>query len=100
MNKDKMELEEATQILETLINEFKYLQSTLDEEFQEIYAHDIQIEEINAIETVLQSLENSIPKKKIEDKIKELEDIKTEKGDIYVDVVLEINILQELLEDK
>ncbi len=74
-----------------------------------------------AIETVLQKLEklhkdnykldkenqklfesqiNSIPKKKIEDKIEELKEIKTKNGDVYVDVILEIKILKELLENK
>ena len=68
-----------------------------------------------AIETVLQALENSIPKKKIKDKIEYLENLrkKAEKqnnyatsekekykyGDLAVKLLHQANILQELLEE-
>ena len=80
MNKDKMELEEAIRICEDFINENKS---------RPIILH-------TAIATVLQELENSTPKKKIEEKKKELEEIKTKTGD----VILAIKILQELWEGK
>ena len=49
-----MELEEAITSLKATIEEFKYLQSTLDEYERELYEHGVQEKEINAIETVLQ----------------------------------------------
>ena len=52
-----MDLENAIERLEIKINEFKYTQSTLDDDEKELYADDIQIEDIQAIETVLQELE-------------------------------------------
>ena len=60
----------------------------------------------DAIETVLQELENSIPKKKIEDKIKELEHLIEEVKDVVglgfdcIEYKGAIQVLQELLEDK
>ena len=57
----------------------------------------------NAIETILQALENSIPKKKIEDKIKELKRLKEnpKEAEHYVAwYSRRIEYLQELLEDK
>lgn len=53
-----------------------------------------------AIETVLQVLENSIPKKKIEDEIEELKNMKVG-GEVFTTAVnFAIKELQELLEDK
>lgn len=63
-------------------------------------------EHIEATETVLQELENSIPKKKIEDKIKKLEskipkDINCANDyDLDNEINYKIAVLQELLEDK
>ena len=101
MSKDKMELEleESITILEATIGEFKYLQTTLDEEERELYEHGIQTKEIKAIETVLQALENSIPKKKIEDRLQELLNKLASAGlDGFYDEVKDIE--QELLKDK
>ena len=58
-----------------------------------------------AIKTVLQELKNRIPKKKIEDKIEELEQQRekaTEENQIGTGILLTggINYLEEILEDK
>ncbi len=48
-------------------------------------------------------LQNSIPKKKIEDKIKDIEKLRLNKKDYYKNdyfINCEIRLLQELLEDK
>ena len=123
MNKDKMELEEAIEIVKEII--------THKEDFD--YAYGVKIErpyaigheKIKAIETVLQALEKIteerndyrsqlngafdngfIPKKKIEDKIKAYEkliyDI-SESEHYSHEIPLykhDIQVLQELLEDK
>lgn len=60
-----MELEKAIKQLEIMLN----CRKKQKEEFPECQNCN---EDIKAIETVLQTLKNSIPKKKIEDKIKEL----------------------------
>ena len=52
-----------------------------------------------AIETVLEALENSIPKKKIEDEIKKLKEMNVG-GEVFTTAVnFAIKILQELLEE-
>ena len=101
-----MELEEAITILEATIGEFKYLQSTLDEDERELYEHGIQIQEIKALEIVLEALKNSIPKKKIEDElnkrkkaIKPYEEYNKESRQYWIDTGV-ISYCEELLEDK
>lgn len=109
INKEKMELEEAIKYIRTILRQ-KELPDAV-KSLGYVYATE-------AIETVLGELEklhydnyrldkenqklfeiniNSIPKKKIEDKKKELEKIKTQNGDTYIDVVLATKVLQELL---
>ena len=92
MNKDKMELEEAINNLKKLIE---------PKENRIVMELDIQ-----ALETVLQALENSIPKKKIEDKIEELNVV--ENAEALTDILYRQNytitelvqfVLQELLEE-
>ena len=106
-----MELEEAINRLENLKLVYEQ-QSELIPEYEDKYLLDKQ-----AIETVLKELEKLdkkfrfavpddviaeeyISKKKIKDKIEELKQIKTENGDTYIDVVLVIKVLHELLEEK
>ncbi len=87
-----MELEEAIQILK------KEIEPTENRIAMEL--------DIQAIETVLAELQNSIPKKKIEDKIKEYEkliDDVSESERYSNEIPLyrhDIQVLQELLEDK
>ena len=87
-----MKLEEAIDKL----NNFKTIKILYGNTF---IMHIEQLEKIQkSIETILQALKNSIPKKKIEDKIKEWdESIKWNNAD---DHYYAIKILQELLEDK
>ena len=87
MNKDKA-LEEAK---ETIKN--SYVMSTkhcLDDENKQLK---------QAIETVLQALKNSIPKKKIEDKINLLENLQEEFPN-NEEIRIKIISYKELLEDK
>ena len=101
-----MELEEAIEKL----NKFKNNEMQRDKlerddrcggwKIGDIYKH---LELNTAIETVLQALDNSIPKEKVEDKIAELW-IKCPKNSIN-DVMInernnKIEVLQELLEEK
>ncbi len=60
------------------------------------------LKSLEAIETVLQALENSIPKQKIEDKIKWLDEMlnNPDKEVIYTNYRYTRNILEELLGDK
>ena len=87
-----MELEEAIQILK------KEIEPTENRIAMEL--------DIQAIETVLAELQNSIPKKKIEDKIKAYEkliDDVSESERYSNEIPLyrhDIQVLQELLEDK
>ena len=94
----RMGVEEAKTILEATIGEFKYSQSTLNEDIRELYEHGIQIQEIKALEIVLEALENSIPKKKIEENVEENEKLFFETKDVrYAN---RYKALKELLEDK
>ena len=88
-----MELEESKEILKNILEN---KQIGLLETTDTFYI---------AIETVLQALNNSIPKKKIEHKIEQLQTYR--KYSIKYDNIteanqafMEINLLQELLEDK
>ena len=81
MNEDK-ELEEAIKIYNGLKN-YKEIIGSIDTDFFFKFA-----------EIVLQALKKSIPKKKIEDKIKKLE------SKIPKDINYKIAVLQELLEKK
>lgn len=81
MNK---ELEEAKQKLKEFIGLFY--------EFPNPTSISMRDYEVQAIETVLQALENSIPKKKVEEKIEEL-------GISDEDILIR-HTLQELLEGK
>ena len=117
MNKDKMELEEAIKLLREMQSNALESYNNLRGNYRDVKAKD----KAEAIETVLEALEklqqdnykldrenqqlfesqiNSIPKKKIEDKIKELKNKKTK--DIHVEYayMTQINTLQELLEDR
>lgn len=101
-----MELEEAIDRL-IMMKHFICYDSDEDEENQEA------IRDIEAIETVLQALENSIPKEAIEEKIKELNK-EIEKYREYTELGIEtdvewvdnvanrqvVTVLQELLEEK
>lgn len=93
-----MEIEEAIKRYENFIQAFKH------DDTKSFIVFDVK-----AIETVLQELKNSIPKKKIEDKIEELVKIgnyRTENNpDGHVHFREEpcdyqIQVLQELLEEK
>lgn len=86
MNK---ELEEAKQKLKEFVGLFY--------EFPNPTSISIRDYEVEAIETVLNYIENSIPKKKVEEKI---EKIKLNKNHKYTagTVVAIMNELQELLE--
>lgn len=83
MNK---ELEESKQILENV-------KDSIDWDCKE------NVEVRNAISTVLNYIENSIPKEKVEEKIKELVNTK---GDFatYIATSERIKVLEELLEGK
>ena len=113
MNKDKMKLEEAIKVLQKTVesnNEvIKEARKNGDINVMQLTA-DLDNQSI-AIETVLQALENSIPIKKIEDKIEELENCKmdivqspvhnvNEKMKILDRNMIKREALQELLEDK
>ena len=70
-------------------------------------SHIIAVEDfkriLNLIERQEEQLKNSIPKKKIEDKIKDIEKFRLNKKDYYKNdyfINCEIRLLQELLEDK
>ena len=76
---DKMQLEEAIEILKSMQS---YMEKDEDEK--------------EAIETVLQELKNSIPKKKIE---KLIDDLYGDDNTIYGTIRI-IEMLKELLEDK
>ena len=94
MNKDKMKLEDAIKIYNGL-KKNKEIIKNIDADFFFEFS-----------ETVLQALENSIPKKKIEDKIKAYEkliDDVSESEQYSNEIPLyrhDIQVLQELLEDK
>ncbi len=68
MNEDKMELEEAIVYLKKIAKEYKTYGDLDNPEFEDI----MKIPE--AIETVLKALKNSIPKKKIEDVLKKIQE--------------------------
>ena len=77
-----MQLEEAKKILSESIIQEKY----------HIFNKDLK----SAVAAVLQSLENSVPKEVIEEKIKELKGMKVE-GEVFkTSVNFAIKILQEL----
>ena len=88
-----MELEEAIKKLEKFIGLFY--------EFPNPKSVSIRDYEVSAIETVLQELQNSIPKKKIEN---EIEILKAQCGGnvfhIQQTLNAEIRLLQDLLKDK
>lgn len=60
-----MKLEEAIKILQKLLEQY----NLIDYRFNNM----LDFEETDAIETVLNYIENSVPKEKVEEKIKELE---------------------------
>lgn len=84
-----MELEEAKKLLEKFIGLFY--------EFPNPTSVSMKDYEVTAIETVLQALDNSIPKEKVEDKIQKLKhrQIGASIG-IYG---VQVDILEELLEE-
>lgn len=84
-----MELEEAKKLLEKFIGLFY--------EFPNPTSVSMKDYEVTAIETVLQALDNSIPKEKVEDKIQKLKHrhIGASIG-IYG---VQVDILEELLEE-
>lgn len=92
----EMELEEAIKHCEIFI---KCMRTDLKEECKDNFIL------AEAIETVLQALEKSIPKKRIEDKIKELKTylkyaVKYANTTEQTCTSIELNVLQQLLEDK
>ena len=82
---NKMELEEAKEYLPFIIRDLEA--SYYNQNF------------INALKTIKKELKNSIPKKKIEYKIKGLEERKVQLPVEHIKQA-QIKILQELLEDK
>ena len=99
MNEDKMELEEAIEYLEQFICIKK------DYKYQPIKIKTM-INTREAIKTVLQSLKDSIPKKKIEDElskrkkaIKPYEEYNKESRQYWIDTGV-ISYCKELLKDK
>ena len=98
MSKDKMELEEAINILSNKIYSLNENIKIYDKGY-DLSNKDKFVKEREAIETVLQALENSIPKKKIEDRLQELLNKLASAGlDGFYDEVKDIE--QELLKDK
>ena len=97
MNKDKMKLEEAVELLKEMQSKALEAYNNLKGNYIDKKAKD----KAEAIEIVLQELENSIPKKKIEDSIKlfrsrdDFDYVGTEWRESDV-----VEFLQELLEDK
>lgn len=87
MNK---ELEDAIKVLEKLKDE-------LDKLFNITYINNTK--ERNAMEIILNYIENSIPKEKVKEKIEELSNTK---GDFatYIATSERIKVLEELLEGK
>ncbi len=83
-----MELEEAIKIYNEL-KKYKEIIGSIDTDFF-----------FNFVETLLKECKNSIPKKKIEDKIKEYERVNKERGYLLVRESFVKKELQELLEDK
>lgn len=79
-----MELKEAKRIMEEWSSSYH----------REVGENDDSL----VIDTVLQALENSIPTKKIEDKIKELEP-ELELQHLEREARLQIRLLQKILED-
>ena len=102
MNEDK-ELEEAIQELQEKIKALNTHIKNYEKSDCKTNIYLQLVKEKNAIKTVLQALENSIPKKKIEDKILQ-EWKKCPKNSINDFAIVErnnkIQVLQELLEDK
>lgn len=82
---------------------FYNLRATIDESkmlFDEGISIECGNEMIKQITTVLNYIENSIPKEKVEEEIEELKDMKVE-GEVFkTSVNFAIKILQELLEGK
>ena len=89
MNEDK-ELEEAVIFLKKVAKEYKTYGDLDNPEFEDI------MKIVETIEIVLQALENSIPKKKIE---KLIDDLYGDENTIYGTIRI-IEMLKELLEDK
>ncbi len=102
-----MELEEAIKNCNSIVYFCENNKECQENEFcPDCY---IEIEDVKAIKTILQALDNSIPKKKVENKIKELNEkgnYKTKNnpnGRVHFHVEpcdYQIQILQELLEEK
>ena len=97
-----MELKEAIKIVKEIITHKDDVDIAYGTKITRPYT--IDHEQIQAIETVLQALENSISKKNIEDEIEDWKNVnKLESKALYNQdelVKIIIKILQELLEDK
>lgn len=91
--------------LEILKNLSKYLQLKIESGEHKIFYNDLMHDEktidcINAIETLVQAVENSIPKSVVEKEIIELKNMKVG-GEVFTTSVnFAIKILQELLQEK
>lgn len=96
MNKDKIELEEAINLLKEMQKNALEAYNNLKGNYRDEKAKD----KAEAIETLLQALENSIPTKKIEDKIKLIE--MEEHYDYKINYTSKQvkKLFQELLENK
>lgn len=102
MNEDKMELEEAIELTNRIadMSIYNYVPNIENTDFipQGKPTYMLGDKGRLAIKTVLQALENSIPKKKIEDKKEENSKLFFETKDVrYAN---RFKVLQELLEDK
>ena len=106
MNEDKMELEEAIKTLKIVVNKsdqpFKFAIETVLQTLEKLQKH---CKEMTKEKQELSSaLLDSIPKKKIEDKIEELKkegfEYENSVCTMYYKKQDEIDTLQELLEDK
>lgn len=86
-----MKLEEAIKILQKLLEQY----NLIDYRFNNM----LDFEETDAIETVLNYIENSVPKEVIIDKIRERQfELQQEYKDFKNDIKL--NTLQEILAEK
>lgn len=97
-----MELKEAKSFLESIIEEHCRRLSPPYEQFFSENQKQIIRKEKAVLKTVLQALDNSIPKEKIKDKLRykknKLSQLENDKYRIMC-LQIEIDILQELLEE-
>lgn len=87
-----MELEEAKKYLEIMIK-------TFDTKCPNVNVRNVNCLKVEATKTVLQALDNSIPKEKVEKKIEELNNLQLQTIENKLERDSAVKSLQELLEE-